>query len=220
MIKNTKSNVITYYFSWLIYLSAFFSWGAFGQISHKLSVLEIDKQVKTLIEPVKGLNIEIRAGLLKIEETCNIIAKNKLEETQKLASSSMDQQMIAMRSEISSAKQITIDQSDAITKFLQETRIKIAPQSKSCDGLIAQIKTSEACNNYKNANEAINRVSDAALYYYAEALARYSSYESAFALEQKGCTRPGFSYRLWNAEQTHLIPTMRTSAQSFRVLLN
>ena len=192
---------------------------AFGQISPKLGVLEIDKQVKTFLDPVKGLNNDIRSGLQKIEQTCNIIAKSKLEETKKLALTASDAQTVAMRAEISSAKQITVDQNDALTKYIQEARIKLAPQSKSCDGLTALIRTSDACSNYKAANEVINRINDAGVYYYGEALGRYSSYESAYELEQKGCTRPGFSYRLWAAEQTHLMPVMKTSAQTLSELL-
>lgn len=192
---------------------------AFGQISPKLGVLEIDKKVKTFLDPVKGLNNDIRSGLQKIEQTCNIIAKSKLEETKKLALTASDAQTVAMRAEISSAKKITVDQNDALTKYIQEARIKLAPQSKSCDGLTALIRTSDACSNYKAANEVINRINDAGVYYYGEALGRYSSYESAYELEQKGCTRPGFSYRLWAAEQTHLMPVMKTSAQTLSELL-
>ena len=219
MVKKQKLQLITYWISWVIGLLLLSNLSAFAQISPKLSVLEIDKQVKSFLDPVKGLNNDIRAGLLKIEQTCNIIAKSKLDETKKLALTSSDTQTVAMRSEISSAKQITVDQNDALTKYIQEARIKLAPQSKSCEGLTAFLKTSDACSNYKAANEAINRINDASVYYYGEALGRFSSYESAYELEQKGCTRPGFSYRLWAAEQTHLMPIMKTSAQTLGDLL-
>jgi hypothetical protein len=217
--KNTKQSLLPKLFSWVIGLLLIGNFSAFAQISSKLSVLEIDKQVKTFLDPVKGLNNDIRAGLLKIEQTCSVIAKSKLDETKKLALSSPDPQTVAMRSEISSAKQITVDQNDALTKYIQEARIKLAPQSKSCEGLTALIKTSDACSNYKAATEAINHINDAGVYYYGEALGRFSSYESAYELEQKGCTRPGFSYRLWAAEQTHLMPVMKTSAQTLSELL-
>jgi hypothetical protein len=219
MFKKTSRSQLTNLFSWVIGLFLIGNLSAFGQISPKLGVLEIDKQVKTFLDPVKGLNNDIRSGLQKIEQTCNIIAKSKLEETKKLALTASDAQTVAMRAEISSAKQITVDQNDALTKYIQEARIKLAPQSKSCDGLTALIRTSDACSNYKAANEVINRINDAGVYYYGEALGRYSSYESAYELEQKGCTRPGFSYRLWAAEQTHLMPVMKTSAQTLSELL-
>jgi len=214
VLKKRKILPITHFFSWVIGLLVICNFCAFAQISPKLSVLEIDKQVKTFLDPVKGLNNDIRAGLLKIEQTCNIIAKSKLDETKKLALTSSDIQTVVMRSEISSAKQITVDQNDALTKYIQEARIKLAPQSKSCEGLTAFLKTSEACSNYKAANESINRINDASVYYYGEALGRFSSYESAYELEQRGCTRPGFSFRLWAAEQIHLMPVMKTSAQT------
>ena len=219
MVKKQKLQLITYWISWVIGLLLLGNLSAFAQISPKLSVLEIDKQVKSFLDPVKGLNNDIRAGLLKIEQTCNIIAKSKLDETKKLALTSSDTQTVVMRSEISSAKQITVDQNDALTKYIQEARIKLAPQNKSCEGLTAFLITSDACSNYKAANEAINRINDASVYYYGEALGRFSSYESAYELEQKGCTRPGFSYRLWAAEQTHLMPIMKTSAQTLGDLL-
>lgn len=217
--KKTTKTLLPNYISWLLTLVLVGNLSAFAQNFPKLSVLEIDKQVKTFLDPVKGLNNDIRAGLQKIEQTCNIIAKSKLDETKKLAPTLAEPQTIAMRSEISSAKQITVDQNDALTKYIQEARIKLAPQSKSCEGLTALIKVSEACSNYKAATEAINHLSDAGVYYYGEALGRFSSYESAFELEQKGCTRPGFSYRLWAAEQTHLMPVMKTSAQTLSDLL-
>lgn len=219
MIKKPTIRPITLRDSWVFGLlfSAFL--GAFAQISPKLSVLEIDKQVKIFLDPVKGLNTEIRSGLQKIEQTCNIIAKSKLDASKKIVLNSPDPQSVAMRSEISSARQITMDQNDALNKLIQETRIKLAPLSKSCEGLTSLLKTSDACMNYKASNEALNHITDAGVYYYGEALSRLSSYESAYDLEQKGCTRPGFSYRLWAAEQTHLMPSMKTSAQSLGELL-
>lgn len=216
MIKKTKNPLLPKHFIWVF---IFFFFGTSAQVFPKLSVLEIDKQIKTLIDPVRGLNNDIRAGLQKIEQTCNIIAKSKLDETKRTALTNADPQTAVLRSEINSAKQITVDQSDAITKYVQESRIKLASQSKSCDGLGSLLKTSEACNNYKMASEALNHVNDAAVYYYGEALARFSSYESAYELEQKGCTRAGFSSRLWAAEQTHLMPAMRNSSQTLVELL-
>ena len=216
--KATKA-LLPNYISKLLTLILVGNLCAFAQNFPILSVLEIDKQVKTFLDPVKGLNNDIRAGLQKIEQTCNTISKSKLDESKRLALSAPDPQSVAMRSEISSAKQIAVDQNDALSKYIQEARIRLAPQSKSCEGLTALIRSSEECSRYKGATEAINHINDAGVYYYGEALGRFSSYESAFELEQKGCTRPGFSYRLWAAEQTHLMPIMKTSAQTLSELL-
>lgn len=217
--KRTEIYLIALHWSWVFGLLFLVCTCAFAQISPKLSVSEIDKQVKLFLDPVKGLNSEIRTGLQKIEQTCNIIAKSKLDETKKLASNSSDPQSGAMRSEIFSAKQLAMDQNEALNRYILETRFKLAPQSKSCEGIASLLKTSDACLSYRANNEAVNHVADAGAYYYGEALGRLSSYESAYELEQKGCTRPGFSNRLWAAEQMHLLPTMKTSAQTLFELL-
>lgn len=186
MRKKIKIPLIPRLNSWVFFLFITVCLSANAQIYPKLSVLEIDRQVKTLIDPIKGLNNDMRAGLIKIEQTCNIIAKSKLDESKRSAFSNPDPQTAVMRAEINAAKQTTLDQSETVTKYVQETRIKLASQSRACDGLSSLLKTSDACNAYKTASEALNHVNDAAVYYYGEALARLGSYESAFELEQKG----------------------------------
>ncbi|NDC60476.1 MAG: hypothetical protein EBZ60_00375 [Betaproteobacteria bacterium] len=175
-------------------------------------------KIKVIIEPVKGLNGEIRTGLQKIEQTCAIISKSKINESKQTIANSPETKFQVFKSEINQAKKWVADQNQQMQNKLEFARGKLAAQASSCESI--KSNPSPACQDYKVNLEIWTKLSDASAYYYAEASARLISYEKANELEAGGCTRPGFSIRMWNAEQEHLIPTLKNSSQLFVDILN
>lgn len=178
----------------------------------------VQEKLKLMLDPIRGLNSEIKSGLQKIEQTCAIISKAKLAEAKQALANAPEAKQQSLKIELLSARQLAFDQSQTVQSKVGGSRAKLEAMSKSCDA--SKSLQSDACKQYMVSNEKLSKVSDAASYYYTEALARLSSYEQANELENNGCTRPGFAYRLWSAEQAHLLPTLKNSAQTFSDLLN
>lgn len=179
----------------------------------------VHNKIKLMLDPVNGLNLEIQAGLQKIEQTCALISKSKVNETKLTQANSADAKQQLFNKEISSARLITQEQVSRMEGVLSQNQAKIEASAKSCEST-PKLNSTAACKDYRQRNEISAKVAQASSYYYSEALARLASYSRAYELESKGCTRAGFAFRLWSAEQEHLLPTLKTSSQSFADLLN
>jgi ribosomal protein L22 len=177
----------------------------------------VANKIKLMLDPIRGLNLEIKNGLQKIEQTCDLISKSKLTEAKQAASNSADARKQVFIKDLTSAKQLALEQNIKAENFLSESQTRVELNLKSCE---SNSKSNMACKDLKEDKELVDKVSKASSFYYSEALARLSSYSRAFELEQNGCTRPGFAFRLWSAEREHLLPTLKTSADSFADLLN
>jgi len=179
---------------------------------------QIQEKIKLLLEPVRGLNSELEVGLQKIEQTCAIISKSKLNETQLLLAGSeqVNQQKLAL--DLSSAKEILIDLRRQVQIHVGLKKDYLAATEKKC--AVASALNTDICKTQKSQTEILNKVAEASDYYYQEAFKRIKTYEKSQELENQGCTRPGFSSRLWMSEKTHLMPTLKTSAETFMGLMN
>jgi len=207
---------ITQCFRWLFLLFFFVGgWAHAQSFTRPPNSQATQEQIKGLIDPVRGLNAEIRAGLVKIEQTCAIISKAKVNEAKQVSLSSPEVKSSTLRADVNAARQVALQQSQAFMASIEGARQQLSQQVKTCEGLPTLMNNNEACSATRTNSEILQKVNEAGSYFYAEALGRFSSYEHAFDLEINGCTRPGFSMRLWAAEKTHLVPSLKTSAQSF-----
>jgi len=182
------------------------------------TVQNAQEKIKLIIEPVRGLNEELRTGLGKIEQTCAIISKNKLNESKQLIANTPGSKFAQFRNELNVAKQLAYEQNLQMQKKMESTRMRLSSSASNCEDPKAAV--TPVCRDYKVNNEIFGRVAESSAYYYAEAIGRMASYEKAYELESNGCTRAGFSTRLWSAEQEHLMPTLKKSVQLFGELLN
>jgi hypothetical protein len=176
-------------------------------------------KIKLMLDPIRGLNLEVRNGLQKIEQTCDLISKSKLNEAKQVTSSSADFQKQVFLKDLTNARQLVQDQNIKVENLLSESQAKVDLNLKICESN-SKLSGPLACKDFRQDKEIVDKVSKASSFYYSEALARLSSYFRAYELEQNGCTRSGFALRLWSAEREHLLPTLKTSADSFADLLN
>jgi len=135
-----------------------------------------------------------------------------------MVATSLEAKQQILKTELANARQITIEQNQLTQTKLEVSRLKVEAVTKSCE--ISKTIISDSCKQNRNNAETLAKVTQASALYYSEALARLASYEQANELENNGCTRVGFAYRLWSAEQAHLFPTLKNSAEFFNEMLN
>lgn len=183
-------------------------------IANKPANLVLQDKLRLFLEPERGLNNEIRAGLARLEQTCTFTNPSKSAVTNFSHSKSAQ-----IPKEIEQARKLAIEQQAIADKAIAEFRSANALNTNACAALPSLLRVTDACVRYQKQNELVQTVSQTSQSYFAEALARFKSYEAAVELEAKGCTRPEFAFKLWGAEQTHIVPKLLTSGQQLSDLL-
>jgi len=184
------------------------------QATSKPANLALQDKVRMFLEPERGLNNEIRAGLARLEQTCTFTNPSKSAVTNFNNSKSA-----LIPKEIEQARKVAIDQQAITDKAIAEFRSVNALNSNACAALPPLLRVTDACVRYQKQTELVQTVSQASQSYFGETLARFKSYEAAVDLEARGCTRPEFAFKLWGAEQTHIVPKLLTSGQQLSNLL-
>jgi hypothetical protein len=178
-------------------------------------ITTIQSKITEFLEPEQGLNTEIRTGLLKIEQICLTIKKNSV------STPGLDKKSQSLPTLISQSKELLnsqkINLQSSIDSF--KTAYHISSADNSCEKLPKVLRVSNQCRTYQTNLDLLDLVSKTSQSYYSEVSDRYQSYEYALQLEEKGCARPQFAYRLWQAEFEHMVPRLANSSQFFISLL-
>jgi len=169
-----------------------------------------DTKIKEFLSPEAGLNAEIKAALSKIEQACQYTKPPK--EFHQNSSSDLI-------SRVESAKQALYEQRAIVNQALERFRIEHKIADNSCETLPNFLRLSAECRQFQLDKQKYELVSQAALSYFGESLDRYSSYVSAYRLESRGCTRSGFSAKLWAAEQQYIVPKLKDSGSTLAKML-
>jgi hypothetical protein len=176
----------------------------------------LQTKIKAFLEPETGLNNEIRAGLARLEQTCEFTNKTKPSAT---AATPLYSKSALIAKDIVAARAMANEQQAIADKAIAEFRSAQSLSMNTCSALPSLLRISEQCIRYQKNSEIAQAVSQASQTYFNETLARFKSYEAAVDLEAKGCTRPDFAYKLWAAEQVHIVPKLKTSGQQLSDLL-
>jgi len=192
--------------------------GAWAQGSAVAKAPQVQEKIKSLLEPVRGLNSELQMGLQRIERTCAIIASNKLNESRQNLTSADQVNQQKLSDDLATAKETLVDLRRQVKTHIGLRQQALTISNLKCDA--AMLNASDACKRQRAQSENLTTVADASDYYYQEVFERLRSYEKSQDSEAKGCTRPGFTLRLWTADKTHLMPAFTTSAQTFMGLLD
>ena len=174
----------------------------------------LQEKIKLFLEPERGLNNEIRAGLARLEQTCTFTNPSKTAATQFSNSKSA-----IIPKEIEQARKLANDQQSQTDKAIAEFRTANSLNNNPCAVVPPLLRLTDACMRFQKQTDMAQAVSQASQTYFGETLARFKSYEAAVELEAKGCTRPEFAYKLWVAEQVHIVPKLKTSGQQLSDLL-
>jgi hypothetical protein len=174
----------------------------------------LQEKIKLFLEPERGLNNEIRAGLARLEQTCTFTNPSKTAATQFSNSKSS-----IIPKEIEQARKLANEQQSQADKAIAEFRTANALNANPCAVVPPLLRLTDACVRFQKQTDVAQAVSQASQTYFAETLARFKSYEAAVELEARGCTRPEFAHKLWVAEQVHIVPKLKTSGQQLSDLL-
>jgi hypothetical protein len=180
----------------------------------KTANLGLTEKIKLFLEPERGLNNEIRAGLARLEQTCTFTNPSKTAAAQFSTSKSAQ-----IPKEIDLARKLANEQQAQADKAIAEYRTVNALNANACAVVPPLLRVTDACARFQKQTDIAQAVTQASQAYVGETLARFNSYESAVELEAKGCTRPEFAHKLWVAEQVHIVPKLKTSGQQLSDLL-
>lgn len=187
---------------------------AYAQSTATSANTALQAKVKSFLEPETGLNNEIRAGLARLEQTCMFTNKSKSSQPEPLNSKSA-----TVPKEVAAARLLVNEQQAIADKAIAEFRTSRALSMNTCAALPAMLRVTAQCLRYQADTETAQAVTNASQTYFGETLARFKSYEAAVELEAKGCTRSDFAHKLWTAEQSHIVPKLKTSGQQLSDLL-
>lgn len=175
---------------------------------------DLSIKLKSFLAPEMGLNDEIKAALGRIEQACDL-GKTKLAQAQPMSATNAK-----VIKEITETRELVAAQQSQFEVAVSSFRKERGLDSKACSPVLSLFKSSEQCVRFQNDTSTQVAVSNTAQSYYSEALLRLKSYETAVELEGKGCTRPNFGFKLWSAEQVHITPKLKTSAELLAKFLN
>jgi len=178
---------------------------------------QVQEKINEMLDPVRGLNSDLQIGLQRIERTCSIISKSKLIESKQKLSGTDLVNLQNLSEDLSMAKESLAELRRLVKSNIAIRQQALTKTAQKCDS--TKLSTTEICQLQQAQIETITAVSDASDYYYQEALERLKNYEKSQELEFKGCTRPGFTFRLWTSEKTHLLPTLNSSSVTFTEML-
>ena len=174
----------------------------------KTANLGLPEKIKLFLEPERGLNNEIRAGLARLEQTCTFTNPSKTAAAQFSTSKSAQ-----IPKEVEQARKLANEQQAQADKAIAEFRTVNALNANACAVVPPLLRLTDACVRFQKQTDIAQAVTQASQAYFGETLARFKSYEAAVELEAKGCTRPEFAHKLWGAEQVHIVPKLKTSGQ-------
>ena len=178
-------------------------------------ITTIQTKITEFLEPEQGLNTEIRTGLLKIEQICLTIKKNSV------PTPGLDKKSQSLPTLIAQSRELLNSQKSNLQSSIEafKTAYHLSSAENSCEKLPKVLRVSNQCRTYQSNLDSLDLVSKTSQSYYSEVGDRYQSYEYALQLEEKGCARPQFAYRLWQAEFEHMVPRLANSSQFFTSLL-
>lgn len=184
-----------------------------SQATQSTAAPNVKSLAKSFLEPEAGLNTEIRAALSRLEVTCQYLKEGSRAPSVTQSGSSN------LLKEIESAKKLAIEQRSVAEKSLDGFQESRQLNTSSCAALPNVLRLSDQCKQYQIDIDKWQVVKSTTTAYFDETLARFGSYEAAIKLEGRGCTRPGFSNKLWAAEQEHIVPKLKNSGRTLSEML-
>lgn len=178
-------------------------------------IKQAKESLDQFMQPESGLAQEIKSGLVKIERICKTISSQGANDTPPPVPQS---KAIVEKTKIAK---------DQLRYFSQKTEQAIQYHRKQqqeggnkfCAALPEALRVAGQCKAYQLENDLIELIDKRSQIYYADVLERYRSYDSAVEMEGRGCTRPGFTERLWRAELEHMLPRLERADAVFNELL-
>lgn len=182
-----------------------------SQQDQELSLVDIRQRIARHLQPSSQATRELQSGYQKLNRVCATgkasapVFTTSLPELSGLTARA--------RGQLNSAE---LDLQKVLGDFTQNSRLS---RLSACRYVPRFVPLSFTCEGFRQDSARLDLAKEAIQQLVGEAHQRLDLYEQFAQLELQGCTRPGFSLRLWETEQIYLWPTLRDSPGFFRALL-
>jgi len=181
----------------------------------KKDLLHVKESLDRFMQPEIGLAQEIKSGLIKLENVCK--AMNNATTIDTLANAQLSKVIFDKTTVAREQLKLTAQKTEQSVQLYRKQFQ--AGTNQYCSTLPDVLRLTGQCKTYHLESEMLELVEKRAQIYYSDVLERYRSYELAIELESKGCTRRGFTEKLWRAETEHMVPRLERADSIFNELL-
>jgi hypothetical protein len=177
-----------------------------------LSLEAFRQRITNRLQPATQATRELQSGYQKLNRVCAIGKSPPPALTPSLPQ--MSGLTARARSQLNSTE-LALQQ--VLADFTQNSRLT---RLSACRYVPSFVPLSFTCEGFRQDSARLDTAKEAIQKLVGEAHQRLDLYEQFAQLELQGCTRPGFSWRLWETEQVYLWPTVTDSPVFFRALLS
>lgn len=177
----------------------------------QLSLSDLRKRLDTQVQPPSQATKELQNGYQKLNRVCTLGKSPSPPPMASLLdlSGETDKARLQLRGVELALQQVLKD-------YAQNSRIT---RLSACRYVPSFVPLSFTCEGFREDRARLDLATQTVQKLVSEANQRLDLYEQIGQLELRGCTRPGFSLKLWETEQSYLWPTLVDSPNLFRALL-
>lgn len=168
--------------------------------SPAVSLRETRNLLDTYLKPSSQATRELQSGLQRLSRVC---------EMGKPAPQGHERSLIDLKSQLKSAHVelmgVELNLQQVLNAYTQNSRIT---RLQACRYVPTFVPLSFTCEGFRQDSARLAVAEKSSLQLVNEARQRLDFYDQLMSLEIRGCTRTGFTMKLWETEQTYLWPTL------------
>jgi hypothetical protein len=168
--------------------------------SPAVSLRETRNLLDTYLKPSSQATRELQSGLQRLGRVC---------ELGKPAPQGHERSLIELKSQVKSAHVelmgVELNLQQVLNAYTQNSRIT---RLQACRYVPTFVPLSFTCEGFRQDSARLAVAEKSSLLLVNEARQRLDFYDQLMSLEIRGCTRTGFTMKLWETEQTYLWPTL------------
>jgi hypothetical protein len=177
----------------------------------RLPLVDLKKRFDGHLQPASRATRELQSGYQKLTRMCGI-GKPALP-AQVASLLELPGKTAKARLEL---KAVEVNLQQVLKDYAQNSRIT---KLNACRFVPIFAPLSFTCDGFRQDRARLDLATEVAQNLLSEARQRLDLYEQFGQLEIRGCSRPGFSLKLWETEQTYLWSSLTDSPSFFRTLL-
>jgi hypothetical protein len=164
------------------------------------SLRETRNLLDTYLKPSVQATRELQSGLLRLSRVC---------EMGRPVPQGLERSLTDLRSQVKTAQidlmGVELNLQQVLNAYTQNSRIT---RLQACRYVPTFVPLSFTCEGFRQDSTRLVMAESSTRQLVNEARQRLDFYEQLMNLESRGCTRTGFTMKLWETEQTYLWPTL------------
>jgi hypothetical protein len=168
--------------------------------SSQATLRETRNLLDSYLKPSVQATRELQSGLQRLSRVC---------EMGKPAPQGHERSLIDLKSQVKSAHVelmgVELNLQQVLNAYTQNSRIT---RLQACRYVPTFVPLSFTCEGFRQDTNRLVMAENSTRQLVNEARQRLDFYDQLMSLESRGCTRAGFTMKLWETEQTYLWPTL------------